>query len=70
MKKTELRSRALDEDEFEAAEFNGYVYGTYTRYIDDKLKTIYVFVDLGKEVLSYFQSGCGADCYSFLLKDD
>lgn len=70
MKMMELRIKALDEDAFESAESNGYVYSTCTRYIDDRLKTIHVFVDLGKEVISYFQSGCGADCYTFLLDDD
>jgi len=46
----ELRIRALDRDEFEAAESSGYAYGTYSRYVDDKLTTFYVFIDLGREV--------------------
>lgn len=46
----DLRVKALDKDEFSAAESNGYVYGTYPRYVDNKLETIYVFVNLGKEV--------------------
>lgn len=46
----ELRIRALDRDEFEAAESNGYVYGTYSRYVDNKLTTFYVFINLGREV--------------------
>lgn len=45
-----LRIKALDTDEFSSAQSNGYVYGTYSRYVDQRLEIIYVYIDLGKEI--------------------
>lgn len=46
----ELKIKALDVEEFEAAEGNGFAYGTFSQYVDKQWKTKFVYVKLGREV--------------------
>jgi hypothetical protein len=46
----ELKIKALDAEEFEAAEANGHAYGTVSQYADNQLITRFVYISFGKEV--------------------
>jgi hypothetical protein len=51
----ELKIKALDIEEFEAAQTNSHAYGTVSKYADNRWKTSFVYVRFGKEV-SYRES--------------
>jgi hypothetical protein len=45
-----IRIKALDAEEFEAAQSNGFAYGTVSQYVDSRWKTRFVYVKFGLEV--------------------
>jgi hypothetical protein len=56
---TPIRIKALDRLEFDGAESDGYVYGTLSKYANNRWQTFYVFAWLGTLV-----------DYQTTLKDD
>jgi hypothetical protein len=44
---TPIRIKTLDRLEFDGAASDGYVYGTLSRYVDNRWQTFYVFAWLG-----------------------
>ena len=46
----ELKIKALDVEEFEAAEGNGHAYGTVSQYADNQWITRFVYISFGREI--------------------
>jgi hypothetical protein len=47
----EIQAKALDEEEFEAANSNEYVCASWTQHTSKQLKTCYLYIWLGRQVL-------------------